>query len=60
MSNTTISPQEAADHLSGNATIRPSGEKPVLTRPSPPASDVSRAGRSSKGQLPISPVPAPQ
>ena len=30
-------------HLAGNAAIRPSDEKPVLTKPPPPALAVSRA-----------------
>src|SRR5277367_732686 len=47
-------------HLAGNATIRPSDEKPVLTEPPPPALVVSRARRSSKLQLLISPALAPQ
>jgi len=45
---------EPKGHLSGDATIWPSGEKPVLTRPSPLASDVSRGHASLSSTMPAS------
>jgi len=42
---------QAKGHLAGNATIRPSDEKPVLTKPPPPALGVSRAWRSKNPMI---------
>src|ERR1700722_1846815 len=50
----------AKDRLAGSAAIRPSGGRPVLTEPPPPAFAVSRAGRSLKLPLLISPALGPQ